>query len=134
MSHDLNAFQTNQPKSQVTTRNPRSQYTLEESEVADLFLAETRIEALRSLALVFLREIEAIKKILNPKRSRKTDGPIDLEKEMVAIEIGIIKWALIKTGGNQAAAAKLLSINATTLHGKMKRHGIRADDRFLAVD
>src|ERR1051325_4112021 len=117
MSHELNGFQTGQSKSQVSVNNTRSQYTLEESEVADLFLAESRIEALRSLALVFLREIDAIKKILGPKRSRKSNGPIDLEKEMAAIEVGIIKWALIKTGGNQAAAAKLLSINATTLHG-----------------
>lgn len=134
MSDESGGLQASQPKSQLTTSGSRSHYTLQESEVADLFLAETRIEALRSLALVFLREIEAIKKILNPKRSRKSDGPIDLEKEMVAIEIGIIKWALIKTGGNQAAAAKLLSINATTLHGKMKRYGIKADDRFLTID
>ena len=134
MSHESSRFQTSQPKNQSPTYVSRFSYTAQESEVADYVLAETRLEALRSLALVFLREVEAIKRMLNPKRSRKSDEPINLEKEMVAIEIGLIKWALIKTGGNQAAAAKLLSINATTLHAKMKRFGIKADERFLAID
>ncbi|HYJ91633.1 MAG TPA: helix-turn-helix domain-containing protein [Pyrinomonadaceae bacterium] len=121
-------------KAQVISAGSGSNFVLQESEVADLVLAETRLEALRSLALVFLREVNALKKILGQKRTRKSDDPIDLEKEMAAIEMGMIKWALMKTGGNQAAAAKLLSINPTTLHAKMKRYRIKATDRFLAVD
>jgi DNA-binding NtrC family response regulator len=112
----------------------KSHYALKESEISDLISAEPRIESLRSLALVFLREVEALKGLLAPKQARKRGEPIDLEKEMAAIEAGLIKWALMNTGGNQAAAAKLLSINATTLHSKMKRHGIKADDRFLAIE
>lgn len=111
-----------------------SNFSVQETEVTDLVLAETRLEALRSLALVFLREVNALKKILGQKRPRKSEDPIDLEKEMAAIETGMIKWALMKTSGNQAAAAKLLSINPTTLHAKMKRHRIKATDRFLAMD
>jgi DNA-binding NtrC family response regulator len=107
---------------------------LKESDVSDLISAELRIETLKSLALVFLREVEALKSILGPKQTRKRGEPIDLDKEMAAIEAGLIKWALMKTGGNQAAAAKLLKINATTLHSKMKRHGIKADDRILAIE
>jgi DNA-binding NtrC family response regulator len=84
--------------------------------------------------MVFLREVEALKHTLRPKPFRKFGESIDLDKEMATIEAGLIKWALMNTGGNQAAAAKLLSINATTLHSKMKRHGITADGRYLAVE
>ncbi|GAB4145475.1 MAG: sigma 54-interacting transcriptional regulator [Planctomycetota bacterium] len=45
-----------------------------------------------------------------------------------AIEARILAEALEKAGGNKAAAARALQIDYTTLHRKVKRHGIRGDD------
>ncbi|HEY2865450.1 MAG TPA: helix-turn-helix domain-containing protein [Pyrinomonadaceae bacterium] len=134
MPYESSGLRASHQRAQVVSTGSSANFTLQETEVADLVLAETRLEALRSLALVFLREVNSLKKILGQKRPRKSDDPIDLESEMAAIETGMIKWALMKTSGNQAAAAKMLSINATTLHAKMKRYGIKATDRFLAID
>ena len=134
MPHELREFHTGRTAYPPAINQLRSRNVLKESDISDLISAELRIETLRSLALVCLREIEALKKILGPKQSRNPSEPIDLEEELATIEAGVIKWALVNTGGNQAAAAKLLMINATTLHSKMKRFGIKADDRFLAID
>ena len=134
MSQPLRESHINHASTRSAADQSRTHYVLKESEISDLVSAGPRIESLRSLALVFLREVEALKSIIGPKQNRKRGEPIDLDKEMAAIEAGLIKWALMNTGGNQAAAAKLLSINPTTLHSKMKRHGIKADDRFLAIE
>ena len=134
MPQELQEFYTSRVSYSPAIRQSTSNSVLKESEISDLISAELRIETLRSLALVCVREIEALKKLLSPKPARKLGEPMDLEKEMATIEAEVIKWALINTGGNQAAAAKLLSINATTLHSKMKRHGITADDRYLAIE
>ena len=134
MPYESSGPRTTHQKAKVISMGSGSNFILQESEIADLVMAETRLEALRSLALVFLREVNSLKKILGQKRPRQSDDPIDLEKEMAAIETGMIKWALMKTNGNQAAAAKMLSINPTTLHAKMKRYRIKATDRFLAIE
>ena len=115
-------------KSQTIANGLNSNYALVESEITDLVLAEGRLEALRSLALMFLRELDNLKKIMGPKRPRPWGDKIDLEQEMSAIEVAIIKHALLRSRGNQAAAARMLSINPTTLHAKMKKHGITANN------
>lgn len=115
-------------KSQTIANGINSNYALVESEITDLVLAEGRLEALRSLALMFLRELDNLKKIMGPKRARPWGEKIDLEQEMAAIEVAIIKHALLRSRGNQAAAARMLSINPTTLHAKMKKHAITANN------
>jgi len=115
-------------KSQTIANGLNSNYALVESEITDLVLAEGRLEALRSLALMFLRELDNLKKIMGPKRPRPWGDKIDLEQEMSAIEVAIIKHALLRSRGNQAAAARMLSINPTTLHAKMKKYGITSDN------
>jgi|SRR4051812_25343481 len=118
-----NSGQKNQP----IVNGSNSNYTLVEAEITDLVLAEGRLEALRSLVLMFLNEIDNIKKMLGNKRPRSWGDGIDLEKELDAIETGMIKHALLKSHGNQAAAARMLSINPTTLHAKLKKHGITSN-------
>ena len=115
-------------KNQIIANGLNSNYALVESEITDLVLAEGRLEALRSLALMFLRELDNLKKIMGPKRPRPWGDKIDLEQEMSAIEVAIIKHALVRSRGNQAAAARMLSINPTTLHAKMKKYGITSDN------
>ena len=132
MPHEIYASSTNQ-KSRTIANGVNSSYALVESEITDMVLAEGRLEALRSLVLVFLRELDNLKKVLGPRRQRPWGDKIDLEREMAAIEIAIIKHALLRSRGNQAAAARMLSINPSTLHAKLKKHGIMAE-KLSTVD
>src|SRR3954463_13157527 len=67
-------------KNQTIVNGTNNNYALVESEITDLVLAEGRLEALRSLVLMFLNEIENIKKMLGTKRPRSWGDGIDLEK------------------------------------------------------
>ena len=49
---------------------------------------------------------------------------IDLYEEVRRFEISLIKFALCKTGGHQAKAARLLNLSPTTLNTKIKVYGI----------
>jgi DNA-binding NtrC family response regulator len=132
MPHESYASSANQ-KGRTAANTVNSSYALVESELTDLVLAEGRLEALRSLVLVFLRELDNLKKVLGPRRQRPWGDKIDLESEMAAIEIAIIKHALLRSRGNQAAAARMLSINPSTLHAKLKKHGITSE-KLSTVD
>ena len=49
---------------------------------------------------------------------------IDLSAEVQRFELGLIRWALIRTEWRQRRAADILGIKPTTLHEKMKRYGL----------
>ena|SRR5579883_3077051 len=53
--------------------------------------------------------------------SDEVEAGLDYYREVEKFETGLIKRALIFAGGNQARAAKLLGLNHTTLHAKIKR-------------
>lgn len=91
-------------------------------------LAEARLDALRSQVIGLLRELDDLRNLLGPKSSRLSVEKTDLDKEMAAIEGAIIKQALLKNSGNQAAAARMLSMNPSTLHAKVKKYGIASSD------
>ena len=87
-----------------------------------------KLEALRVLANSILSEVAS----LEQDRDVMTRTDIDLSDEVQRFETNIIKCALVRTGGRQRQAARLLHIKPTTLHAKMKRYGILpsdADDR-----
>ena len=52
-------------------------------------------------------------------------GGIDFYQEVQQFETHLIKMALDETSGNQARAARLLGIKATTLNSKIKLFGIQ---------
>lgn len=54
-------------------------------------------------------------------------GGIDFYQEVQQFETHLIKMALDETGGNQAKAARLLGIKATTLNSKIKLFRIQQD-------
>jgi transcriptional regulator with GAF, ATPase, and Fis domain len=112
---------------------PRVDYVLVESDITDLTQATSRIEALRSLILIFLREIDSLKKVVGP-RPRKKGDPIKLDKEIDAFEASLIRDALMKSKGNQRDAAKLLGLKPTTLNAKMKRLRITVETTVTSVD
>lgn len=112
---------------------PRVDYALVETDITDLTQAASRIEALRSLILIFLREVDSLKKVVGPRPRRKGD-PIKLDREIDAFEGALIRDALMKSKGNQRDAAKLLGIKPTTLNAKMKRLDIHVETTVTAVD
>jgi transcriptional regulator with PAS, ATPase and Fis domain len=81
---------------------------------------ENRLEVLRVLSNSILEEVESLKRARNLGRP----GNIDLEAELEHFEIDLIKCALLRTGGNQRQAARLLNVKATTLNAKIKRYCI----------
>jgi transcriptional regulator with GAF, ATPase, and Fis domain len=50
---------------------------------------------------------------------------LDFYEEVSRFEIAMIKKALIVVGGNQAKAARLLNLNATTLNSKLKQYHLK---------
>ena len=91
-------------------------------------LKNNHLFALQSLTLILLKEIEEMKneetrlgKIMKGER-------IHLYEELRAIEINFIRSALIRTGGHQARAAKLLGMKLTTINSKIKRYKIEVNE------
>ena len=83
-----------------------------------------KLEALRVLANSILSEVAS----LEQDRDIMSKTEIDLMDEVQRFEANIIKCALVRTGGRQRQAARLLHIKPTTLHAKMKRYGILQSD------
>lgn len=83
-------------------------------------IINNRIEAIRTLSTSLLSELETLKKDENPEHPDR----IDLAKEVDRLQIDLIRTALLRTGGRQRAAARLLNVKSTTLHAKMKRYHI----------
>ena len=76
-----------------------------------------RLEALKVLSQSLLREVEALKS--NTKSESEMieevkEGKIDLEKEVQQFEVELIRCALVRTGGRQRRAAKLLNVKIST--------------------
>jgi transcriptional regulator with GAF, ATPase, and Fis domain len=81
---------------------------------------DNRLEALRVLSASLMREIEALRKAKNSVVPAK----ISLIEEVQRFEIELIRCALLRTGGKQRQAARLLNVKVTTLNAKIKRYGI----------
>jgi DNA-binding NtrC family response regulator len=93
-----------------------------ESEPRDDAL-NNRIEALKTLALNLLRELEALEK----SRTNESDVKLSLQEEVRRFEEDMIRCALIRTGGRQRRAARMMGMSAATLNAKIKRYGISSD-------
>ena len=87
-------------------------------------VVESIIEALKSLAILLLREVESLGNSSNGVGNKK--GEIILSDELVKIEIDFIRDALLRAKGNQRRAAKLLGTKVTTLNAKIKRYEIES--------
>ncbi|MGB8509386.1 MAG: helix-turn-helix domain-containing protein [Pyrinomonadaceae bacterium] len=80
-----------------------------------------KIHALKELTLALLKEVETM------KEGRQLDGArvVNFSDEVRRFEIDLIRWALMRTGGHQRRAARLLNIKVTTLNAKIKRFNLR---------
>lgn len=95
-----------------------------------------RLEALKVLSQSLLREVEALKNTAKSEDDfidEVRDGKIDLEKEVQKYEVELIRCALVRTGGRQRRAAKLLNVKISTLNAKIKRYGIATSGLEFAL-
>lgn len=91
---------------------------------------ENRLEALRVLSNSIVREVEALKK----SKNTVMPGRINLADEVQRFETDLIRCALLRTGGKQRQAARLLNVKVTTLNAKIKRYGITLNGLFSESD
>ena len=85
---------------------------------------EARIDALKVLALTLLREVE----YLEEQDPTSTPVALNLQTEVHRFEAEIIRSALIRTGGRQRRAARLLGMKTTTLNSKIRRYQIETKE------
>ena len=78
---------------------------------------ESRLSSLRDVALELLNAVDSLK-----QTTSKADHKLNLEDEVRKFEADLIRAALVRTGGNQARAARLLGVKHTTLNAKIKRY------------
>jgi len=81
---------------------------------------DSGISLIKSLATTLLSEIDSLGDVAILGESDR----FVLSESVRDFEIKLIKTALFKTGGNQRRAASLLGVKVTTLHNKIKNHGI----------
>ena len=98
--------------------------TLDLMEAGDEQTFKRKVGILRKVALWLIEEIDALDYV----RSVNIRRGINLHDEMKWFEIHLVQSALERTGGHQTNAARLLGINLTTLHNKLKRLNISPDD------
>jgi len=81
---------------------------------------DSRINSLKILALTLLREIETLER----QADNEVPADMSLQDEVRHFEAELIRSALIRTGGCQRRAARLLCMKVTTLNTKVRRYGI----------
>jgi DNA-binding NtrC family response regulator len=87
------------------------------------------IDGLKILAAALQRGVEALD--LAVETGRECDA-LSLSEQVHRFEAELIRSALIKTGGRQRRAARLLGVKVTTLHTKIKRYRIDTDGARLS--
>lgn len=83
-----------------------------------------RIEALKTVLLVLIGEIESLRGTAAPN----SNEGLNLSDEVHRYEAELIRCALIRTGGRQRQAARLLQTKVATLNAKVKRYGLDEDE------
>ena len=80
---------------------------------------ESRLSSLRDVAVELLNAVDYLK-----QTTSTSDQRLNLDDEVRKFEADLIRAALVRTGGNQARAARLLGVKHTTLNAKIKRYQI----------
>jgi len=81
-----------------------------------------KLKTLKELTLALLKEVDSLKEAQAPEGGKTN---VNFSEEVRRFETELIRWALLRTGGHQRGAARLLNIKVTTLNAKIKRYGIR---------
>lgn len=84
---------------------------------------ESRLTSLRDVAMELLNVVDCLRSTTTENGNHK----LKLYDEVRNFEADLIRAALVRTGGNQSRAARLLGVKHTTLNAKIKRYGISLD-------
>jgi DNA-binding protein Fis len=103
----------------VSRRNSKPQASSSDGTQRLLDLASSVFRESQALAL----HEEFVDLLSRPQTLNVATG-IDLYAEVQRFEIGLIRVALGRCGGNQRQAAKLLGLRPTTLHEKVKLYNL----------
>ena len=106
----------------ISTANEAPSVSNQSPHLADL--ANSRIQAVKSLATILLKEIELLESLTPKNDDVLQDENFSLAQSVEHFESELIRTALIQAKGNQRKAARLLGTKVTTLNMKMKRYGI----------
>jgi transcriptional regulator with GAF, ATPase, and Fis domain len=101
---------------------------LHDYETSSEEVLKRRLELMREIVVMLADEIDSLGFV----RSINIRQGIDMHDEMRRFEIHLVQSALERTGGHLTNAAKLLGINLTTLHNKIKRLNISVDNLVSA--
>ena len=82
------------------------------------------VEALKGLVLALLHQVES----LSESPPLRESSGLDFSEEVQRFEAELIRNALIRTGGRQRQAARLLNMKPTTLHSRIKRYRLNANE------
>lgn len=89
-----------------------------------------QLAAIRELALTLLDKVEWLAESHDPFPAQADDtGFYELVGEY---EKFLIRRALLRAGGNQSRAARMLRLKPTTLHHKIKVYSIEIDPRGMS--
>jgi DNA-binding NtrC family response regulator len=113
------------PDSSKPYRASSDLVTLPRAHLTQPTIADARLTSLKVLVLTLLSEIEALENQIDIDEI----SPLNLQQEVHRFEAELIRVALLKTGGRQRRAARLLGTKATTLNTKIKRYGIDVEQR-----
>ena len=80
-----------------------------------------RLKTLRELAVALLQEVDSLK----GTGAFEAKPSVDFSEEVRRFETDLIRWALMRTGGHQRRAARMLNLKVTTLNAKIKRYRIQ---------
>lgn len=105
--------------------NGRSETGVSSSETA----RHNRIEALRALTQALMKELDA----LVEASALENGTEVNLSEEVHRFEADLIRCALIRTGGRQRRAARLLNTKVATLNAKIKRYNLHEDELVNAA-
>jgi len=83
--------------------------------------ASVKLKTLKELTLALLQEVESFK----GQGYLENKASVNFADEVRRFETDLIRWALMRTGGHQRRAARLLNLKVTTLNAKIKRYRIQ---------
>ena len=83
--------------------------------------ASVKLKTLKELTLALLQEVESFK----GQGYLENRPSVNFADEVRRFETDLIRWALMRTGGHQRRAARMLNLKVTTLNAKIKRYHIQ---------
>jgi transcriptional regulator with GAF, ATPase, and Fis domain len=106
--------------STVTWQREEPEIAAPATENTESSSSSSNIASLKELVLKLLCELQCVAEV----NSLTIGEGLDFYDEVSRFEIDLIKRALLKTGGSQVRAAKLLNLKVTTLNSKIKHYNI----------